>query len=199
MLPYCRHQRAWLSLASALLLAGCGEDPTPVSTTQTPPPASTRATIDPSPAVGDTLRAFGASHITRTNRAPGEPSPRATPGRIELLDPTASPSPVEIGEPLDVDELPWDAPTDPVDLGDPLDADREADDSLAVDGSTEPVDLGEPLDAEDPQAIPDMPLGEPTDLGEWRDASVPEDDPTPATDPIDLGPPLNVPGTPLFD
>ena len=158
-----------------------------------------RATIDPTPAVGDTLRALGASHITPTNRVPGEPSPGATPGRIELLDPTPSPNPVEIGEPQDVDEPPWDAPTDPVDLGEPLDADHEADDALTIDESTEPVDLGEPLDADDPQAIRDTSLSEPTELGEWRDASTPEDDPTPANDPIDLGPPLDVPGTPLFD
>lgn len=186
----CRKCLLGVAMSSAALLAGCEGSGSAVMTDETPatlPAASVREPSQLSPA-DRAPRAPSQSPAVVAHFAPVE--------RSEILDPSVSRNPVEVGELLDVDEVPWEMATETeiIEIGEPLEADPSPG-GLIDEMAAELVEIGEPLDAEDPLGWSESD-SVPTDIGRWMDADAPMTGDIPDSEPIEIGPPLEVTGSP---
>ncbi|WP_295383955.1 hypothetical protein [uncultured Thiodictyon sp.] len=82
------------------------------------------------------------------------PEVPALPDPIKALEPTAARPPIEVGPPLNADQLEdtiviQTSEQPPVEIGPPMDADDELAASAIPDSAT-PVEIGPELDADDP-------------------------------------------------
>lgn len=150
----------WVMIASAALLTGCDNDGS----------APRSSTLPTAPTTVSVSSRVGAARPTpdRSPKALASMTNSASTENVEMIDPFDALNPVELGEPLDADALPWEISAATVELGDPLDA-APLPDGFVEETGAERVELGEPLDAD---AVPWEIPAEPVELGEPLDADL---------------------------